>query len=85
VTIVIVGLCVRFLTEGSVQRIGLILLICILAVFGMAVVIVLEIRIRRERNENKKKMATDSTAIKINYKAAPTAPSISDHSSWNYY
>jgi hypothetical protein len=51
----------------------------------MAVVIVLEIRIRRERNENKKKMATDRTNIKINYKAAPTAPLISDHSSWNYY
>jgi uncharacterized membrane protein YbhN (UPF0104 family) len=85
--IVIVGLCVRFLTEGNVQRIVLILLICILAVFGMAAVIVLEVRRRRDRknNKNKKKnLAIDRIAVRANYKAAPTAPPIGDQSSWNY-
>ncbi|KAJ3641772.1 hypothetical protein Zmor_028251 [Zophobas morio] len=76
---VIIGLCVRFLTTGKVQQVILITLICVLGVVGMTSVIILEIR--RRRNLNKQKQVK---AARGNYKLAPTAPPMSNASSWSY-
>nr|XP_008197644.1 PREDICTED: uncharacterized protein LOC103314190 [Tribolium castaneum] len=74
--IVIAGVCVRFLLEGKVQQVILIILICVLITVGMTSLIVLEVRRRRIRRIKKAKRA--------NYVTAPTAPPMVDSSTWKY-
>ncbi|XP_044262286.1 uncharacterized protein LOC123009830 isoform X2 [Tribolium madens] len=74
--IVITGVCVRFLLEGKVQQVILIILICTLITVGMTSLIVLEVRRRRVRRIKKAKRA--------NYISAPTAPPMVDSSTWKY-